>query len=115
MIVWKNRNTDTASNCDIVTIDKECIGDCINDALRQFGNIFDMLGIRLNDGKFIAAKTRQRIAPTQKTSQSLGHLLEELITDGVSKCVVDFFEVIQIKTNDCDPFVLTFCVGQRLL
>ena len=51
-------------------------------------------------GELVAAKTGERVAGSQQPLQTPGDLDQDLVAGGVSKCVVDQLEAVEVQVDD---------------
>lgn len=55
-----------------------------------------------------------RVVFADALGQPLGNLLQKTVADGMSECIVDVFEFIEIEEHDGGTPVVTFSCDQRL-
>ena len=97
-------NADAAAHSDFAAIGE------FDGLFNQLGNIFGEFGgvVRVveffdEDGEFVAAQAADGIGATHALAETGGNLLQQGITNGVAKAVVDVFEVVQVKHQQCQP------------
>ena len=61
---------------------------------------FRPVNVHLNDGELIAAQSCHQVSLTDLGLQALGHLLKKNIANGMTQCVVDVLEAVEIDAVD---------------
>jgi hypothetical protein len=96
-------DADGGAQADILLIDAERRLQVIENALRQLGGLVRLLDVRLNQGKLVAAQTRQCTEATAVRPQAVGQGLQQLVAGLITKLFVDALEVIQPHAQHGDP------------
>ena len=95
-------------------IDVERLPEAVDDPLGQRRSLGYLRTTFGKHRKLITAQTRQRDARAEHGFQVLGHSLEQLITDGMPKAVVDPLEVIHVDHQQRATPLVDVCRRQRL-
>ena len=87
------RDTASRDRCDVGNLFCPC-----SHALGEDGNAVNLLLNQKHD-EFLAAHATGKVGTARAISQDLGKATQNLVTDIMSPCVVDAFELVEIKGN----------------
>src|SRR5450432_1236150 len=87
---------------DTVPFDFERFGDCLDNAIGQRAGIVRAFYPALDDRKFVATQTRDRVALTDTTAKPFGYDSQELVTERVAQQIVDLLEAIEVDAKQRD-------------
>ena len=87
----------------------------IDDGLAQGEGSRRVFGMKLDDGKFVAAEPGNGIDIGDQTGQPLGHLAQQLIARSMTQRVVDPLEVVEVDIMQRHSSHAAAGIGERLL
>ena len=107
------KNTDPDAGRDLQGISLDIHGDGV--AIENFsGDIdgrFGMRNGRQDDGKFVAAQSRERVAVAQASFHAFRDRHEQGIAEPVSQRIVDLLEVVEIDEHYRQLMLVAPCLG----
>ena len=105
-VLWRKRDANAGTNADNLAIDAK--GSETSPIMRAASDLGSVaLGdiVDLDDGEFIAPEPRQYVGFPQCPFNSLSHLPEQFVTGGMSECVVNLLESIEVDHEDIEFFI----------
>src|SRR5205823_8137541 len=103
-ILWRQGDPDGGADDDLVTFDLERCVQGFEDTTRQLARLLRIRYGGLDDGKFVAAETRQRVDVADASSEALRDGPQYGVANGVTERIVGFLEVVEIDTEYREAF-----------
>ena len=72
----------------------------MHDIVGDHSRIVRFTDIGEEDNEFITSLPADRVVFADALGQPLGNLLQKTVADGMSECIVDVFEFIEIEEHD---------------
>lgn len=82
---------------DQAAIQQHRLRQFVDDALRNLTDTQRVFDIDQNDGEFITADPRNRIALTHGFQQHLGRVLQQFVTNGMTVIIVNMLEIVEVE------------------
>ena len=102
-VLWRQRDADTGADADDFVVDgKRFRNKPDNASGKRFGGVTMAEIVDLDDGEFIAPEPRQNVGFPQRPFKSLGHLPEQFVAGGMTECVIDLLELIEVDHEDIE-------------
>ena len=98
-----HRDAEAGADDDVVVIELERAGQCLEDPLGGLGGGLDVVHVLQQDRELVAAEARGGVGGTDARRDPLGHLEQHPVTGGVAEAVVDGLEVVEVDEHDGHP------------
>src|SRR5215471_19434425 len=105
-VVRRDSNTDAHVSRDVMPTGLEWNPEQVENPLRHVGSIGDVAEPDLDNCEFVPAETRNRIGVAHTAQQSLGHCLEQLVSDRMPERVVDTLEMVEVEIVHGEAFAV---------
>ena len=99
-VARRDCDTDACPHDDLVAVDLIWRAHCINQTCRERDRVCRLVECVLQDCKLVSAQPSDDVGLTDTAAHALGHRLQQLVPDWMSKRIVDALEVVKVQTED---------------
>jgi hypothetical protein len=109
-----NRDPNARADMEIVAVQVKGLAEHSDHFLRSRRSTTGIIQFGQDQGKLIAPQSRGWVRLPHTGAQSLGRLLQQPITSGMTQAVVHVLEVIEVNQQHGQLPAIAVCAAQRL-
>ena len=116
-VTGRDCDTNANSHHDLLAVDLIWRAYCINESCRERNRICGPDECGLYDPKLVSPQSSHHVGLTDTAAHAPGHRLQQLVSGGMSKRIIDALKAVKVQTKDrkastlwyaCEEFVHFF-------